>query len=917
MDDLYSRILDQQVNNLIQSAEDKAEEVKEEVVVEQVEPVVEKKNIYARDESKLRDVVEYQPENVQEYFGIKPEKPKAKKVVEQKVRKPQTARDRLDEVSINEVSKAISFITKNDRHDEVTTITPDLILDEKVNTLQKQIYQISTSISSLKEATLVSGIGQGGDGQTPGSGVVFLRDLDDVDLGNLNDGDSLIWDSVSGNFVPGAGGGGSAGVSRIIPGHGIDIDPVGGIGNVEIILDANLNDLADVNGTPSQGDLLVYNGIFWSIGHINTSQLDLTNPTRLAGNISPYTRLTPGSYKTQEDANILFASEINDLIARVDEVQGGTKPGHYLGQLDCSEAVNEPSDDDKLDLDSGDYFIHTGPDGQLWGVGQNITDGNSIIWNGVDWEVVSSSNTLVSLGDTNINNAINGQFLVYDEAGERWENESVNIPLVTTGDAFPNLGSEKEGDIFYNEDTKELFVYTTVWEKVAGGGGGVTISADAPDPSIANEGDLWVETDQWTISVFDGYNWVGLTNNGLVAGKDPDTFVTGDELDATVDSLQFNITESTTSLQAAIVALDATHLRLTPQGPLTGPLTLSDDEITEDKQAATKEFVEAQDNLHLKLDAANDVTTSFRIKNNGKNLISTGEAGKLHLYHVADPSDPEHGANQKYVDDETAKKVSKTGSTMTGELKIDVPGGYTAFRLQQGGTNKLKLWNSGGEARLSVEPNTVFKLITRVNGSDSQTLKVYEDGELRIQNLKSPTDGKDAANRDYVDTKVSTSLTGYATETYVDDAVAAIPTPSGVPVGSIMIWMNSTAPAGWFKLQGGTFDVNQYPQLHAYLQNTAGYSSGRLPSWGGHYPGEYGDHMTNPLGTKVGARTGQPSAGAPRSSSSIPNGTTRTFNGVGNTNAYSAGASKVTINENWDSTTRPKTVVVHYIIKHD
>ena len=30
-----------------------------------------------------------------------------------------------------------------------------------------------------------------------------------------------------------------------------------------------------------------------------------------------------------------------------------------------------------------------------------------------------------------------------------------------------------------------------------------------------------------------------------------------------------------------------------------------------------------------------------------------------------------------------------------------------------------------------------------------------------------------------------------------------------------MIWMNSSAPAGWFKLQGGSFDVSRYPQLHS------------------------------------------------------------------------------------------------------
>ena len=135
-----------------------------------------------------------------------------------------------------------------------------------------------------------------------------------------------------------------------------------------------------------------------------------------------------------------------------------------------------------------------------------------------------------------------------------------------------------------------------------------------------------------------------------------------------------------------------------------------------------------------------------------------------------------------------------------------------------------------------------------------------------------------------------------------------------------MIWMNSTAPDGWFKLQGGSFDVSTYPRLHAYLQGTNGYTSGKLPSWGGHYPGEFGDHLaeSNPaLGKKVSQKTAQPSGGAPKSSNSIPNGSTRTFNGAGNTNAYSDGASKVTINDGWDSVTRPPTVIVHYIIKHD
>ena len=53
--------------------------------------------------------------------------------------------------------------------------------------------------------------------------------------------------------------------------------------------------------------------------------------------------------------------------------------------------------------------------------------------------------------------------------------------------------------------------------------------------------------------------------------------------------------------------------------------------------------------------AANDVTTSFRIKNSNSTLISTSTAGKLKLYHVVDPTDAEHAANQRYVDSKASR----------------------------------------------------------------------------------------------------------------------------------------------------------------------------------------------------------------------------------------------------------------------
>ena len=259
--------------------------------------------------------------------------------------------------------------------------------------------------------------------------------------------------------------------------------------------------------------------------------------------------------------------------------------------------------------------------------------------------------------------------------------------------------------------------------------------------------------------------------------------------------------------------------------------------------------------------------------------------------HVRNVADPERGADALSLDYANGLYVAKTGDTMTGDLNLD--GADRAINIENGNRFRLKAKDADGAGRTFVDIQT-----TDQDGPEAQ-----DDGyRIKIYHLADPTSDYHAANRKYVDEQVASVGGG------------------GVPVGSIMMWMNSTVPDGWFKLQGGNFDTSTYPQLHAYLQGTNGYTSGKLPNWAGHYPGEYGDHLTeaNPaLGKKVAQKTAQPSGGAPKSSTSIPNGTTRTFNGVGNTNAYSNGASKVTVNDGWDSVTRPPTVIVHYIIKHD
>ena len=162
----------------------------------------------------------------------------------------------------------------------------------------------------------------------------------------------------------------------------------------------------------------------------------------------------------------------------------------------------------------------------------------------------------------------------------------------------------------------------------------------------------------------------------------------------------------------------------------------------------------------------------------------------------------------------------------------------------------------------------------------------------------------------------TTSATNIQTKESVQELIQA----AGVatPVGAIMMWMNPFAPAGWFEMTGNFFDINTYPLLHAYLSNTSGYLSGILPNWRNYYPVACGTDTSTDnsiLGKKYNYKTAKPQSKF-KTAVAIPNGDARTFNGAGSTNAYSDGLAIIDITGG-DSITRPKSVAVHYIIKHD
>ena len=151
-------------------------------------------------------------------------RPEPKVVVEQVVQPVVTQQPRN---YVEELASSMSKVSKRTNK----AAGQEKLTEEQV-TLNGFQIQLDGLKRSIRENTMVSGIGQGGDGQTPGSGEVKLARMDDVDTTDLALGDALIWNGNK--FVPGQAGGGGA------------VDSVNGEIGV-VVLDAD--DISDTSTT--------------------------------------------------------------------------------------------------------------------------------------------------------------------------------------------------------------------------------------------------------------------------------------------------------------------------------------------------------------------------------------------------------------------------------------------------------------------------------------------------------------------------------------------------------------------------------------------------------------------------------------------------------------------------------------------
>ena len=183
----------------------------------------------------------------------------------------------------------------------------------------------------------------------------------------------------------------------------------------------------------------------------------------------------------------------------------------------------------------------------------------------------------------------------------------------------------------------------------------------------------------------------------------------------------------------------------------------------QNEEGVSKDYVDAQDDLSLKLAASNDVTTCFRIKNDGKTLISTGIEGVLKLYHVSDPTESEHAVNKKYVDDAVSNinvsgdYLPLKGGELTGDLKFN-KGSKASHQFiinpnsSTPDTNIVGLNN--GQIR--------FRSSHTADENDRQGSHIVLDPngglpETKIYNVVTPTNNTMAANKEYVDNAVASA----------------------------------------------------------------------------------------------------------------------------------------------------------------
>jgi hypothetical protein len=153
----------------------------------------------------------------------------------------------------------------------------------------------------------------------------------------------------------------------------------------------------------------------------------------------------------------------------------------------------------------------------------------------------------------------------------------------------------------------------------------------------------------------------------------------------------------------------------------------------------------------LKTSGNNTVDTSWRVKSDGKTIMSGAEAGKIKIYHLAEPTDGDHAATKSYADG----KLSKEGGSLSGILNMQdhyIAGVKTPSSGTDAANKAYVDGNFIGRASYTVVEDD-WSVKQKNEELNNRTLFSASGGSLNIYNLNEPTDTHHAATKSYVDSE--------------------------------------------------------------------------------------------------------------------------------------------------------------------
>ena len=628
-------------------------------------------------------------------------------------------------------------------------------ITEEQLTLNNFQVQIDGIRRALRESTIVSGIGQGGDGQTPGSGEVKLSKLDDVNVSGIQDGETLVWNSTLNQFIPGVAVGGSGG----------DIDG----GNA----DGNQSSRGD---NPPSGDPIDLTGYATEVyvqneiaaippvdlsGHATTiyvddaiaaiPSVDLSNHATkvyvddaIAAIPAPdFTGYATESYVDDAVAAVptpdlsVYATEtyVNDAVASVpapdftgyatetyvdDAIENLGDILNFKGILDFT---TNPQPDT---FSAGDVYVNTGtgtPDaswslsgdvssGEMYGRGEN--QWGLIGSSGVDLTGYATETYVDQQDDLKVNRSgdtIKGQLTI--SAEDEVSNDGVRFYVKDTeGETnltiFPTGVVTGKNVIRVNKDSGDCFQVkdstgTTVKYKVDSQG-------NIESPRLKLMGGNSAEADERVIDVKNGYSGRLSYNNKTKVSWGASNVWIGSSTTVGESNETINL-----NLQNNPI-VDVSELKITHQGGVGKKLAIKGE--LADGTTDSDDFFYSYRNADGTADAMN---YNGKMDNNA-NLV-----------------------NKKYVDDavagvsvDTSSAVQKTGDTMTGKLVLN------------NSSNAQVNFNKGGNSDIEYKGDWIVSF----QGDSSPKIKlgaVVDMNSKKITNLASPTGDKDAVTKKYLE----------------------------------------------------------------------------------------------------------------------------------------------------------------------